>query len=314
MHARSPRGTAQLGYQLCFKTMDLRRLEYFVKVVETASFSRAAVMLRMAQSTLSRQIAELEQEVGQQLLVRTGRGAKPTSAGLSLLAHARAMLAIAQQARQDLFDLDASPRGRITIGVPSLVALQIGPAVAREFQSRFPLAMLTINEGLSLHLREWLVEGRLDLAVLFDPPPSPQLEYFLLGREPLVLVAPPDSKKLPATVALSALAHYPLVLPSEPNAVRNLLNEVLAPKQIKLHVTAEAGAVYTLLTMVAQGLGYTVLPESATRMQVGTDKLQFARIGPPTVWNSRILALPNHRPSGRLVRETVSILKSIGVS
>jgi LysR family nitrogen assimilation transcriptional regulator len=289
--------------------MELRRLEYFVKVAEMASFSKAAVVLRMAQSTLSRQIGELELELGQRLLLRTGRGATPTEAGLALLTHARAMLSIARHAQQDLLDLDASPRGRIVVGLPSLVALQLGGSLVKAFRAKFPLATLTLTEGLSLHLREWLVEGRVDIAVLYDPPPLPQLIYSVLGREPLVLVAPAGEKKLPATVPLHTLPRYPLVLPSAPNAIRTLVDEALRPKQIELHIVAEVGAAHTMLNMVAQGVGYTILPESALRTQVSRTPLQFARLGPPGVWNTRILALPTSRPSTRLVRETVAILE-----
>ncbi|GAA4334678.1 LysR substrate-binding domain-containing protein [Pigmentiphaga soli] len=293
--------------------MDLRRLEYFVKVVEAASFSRAAIVMRMAQSTLSRQIGELEQELGQQLLVRTGRGVAPTEAGLSLLAHARSMLAIAQHARKELLDLDASPRGRVAVGMPSLIALQFGGRLAKAFQARFPLAVLTLTEGLSLHLREWLVEGRLDVAVLFDPLPSPQLDYTVLAREPLVLVAPAGHKPLPASVPLEALPGYPLVLPSPPNAVRNLLDEALRPAQVSLNIATEVGAAHTMLAMVAEGVGCTILPESALRVSglANGQRLQSASIGPPAIWNSRTLALPKYRPAPRLVRETVAMLKQL---
>ncbi|RZL89892.1 MAG: LysR family transcriptional regulator [Variovorax sp.] len=291
--------------------MEIRRLEYFVKVAELASFSKAAVVLRMAQSTLSRQIGELELELGQRLLLRTGRGATPTEAGLALLTHARAILSIARHAHQELLDLDASPRGRIAVGLPSLVALQLGGRLVKEFRAKFPMAMLTITEGLSLHLREWLVEGRVDIAVLYDPPPSPQLTYSLLGREPLVLVAPAGKKKLPATAPLHTLPRYPLVLPSAPNAIRTLVDEAIRSKQIVLHVVAEVGAAHTMLTMVAQGVGYTILPESALRTQVSRVPLQVSRLGPPDVRNTLILALPVSRPSTRLVRETVAILEKM---
>ncbi|ARP95222.1 LysR substrate-binding domain-containing protein [Bordetella genomosp. 13] len=94
-------------------------------------------------------------------------------AGRILLGHARTMLASSQHARRELENLASAPRGHVTIGMLPLVALQCAAALARQFKARFPLAMLTITEGLSLHLRNPLSEDRLDIAVLFDPRPAP---------------------------------------------------------------------------------------------------------------------------------------------
>lgn len=301
---------ASFGYQLCFHGMDIRRLEYFVKVSDMASFSKAAVSLQLAQSTLSRQIAELEQELGQRLLERTGRGARPTEAGRALLEHARAMLAIARHAKQEMLDIDAAPRGRVTVGLPSLVVHEHGAALVRTFNTRFPKATLTLVEGLSLQLREWLVDGRLDVAVLYDPAPAPQLAYTPLDSEALALIGSTSKPKLPATVPVSHLARYPLVLASAPNAIRNLLDGVLRPRNVDLHVIAELASAHASLAMVAQGVGYTVLPESAHRAQ-GLLNLQAARLSTPAVYNSRQLALPATRPSSRLVRETAAILSGL---
>lgn len=300
-------------YQLCLFTMDLRRLEYFLQVVESASFSRAAIAMRMAQSTLSRQVAELEQEIGRPLLIRTGRGVAPTEAGHVLLAHARSILASARQAHQELEDLSSSPRGQVTIGMPPLIALKYASRLAKQFRAHFPLAMLTITEGLSLHLRDWLCEGRLDLAILFDPQPSSQLEFELLGGEPLVLVAPPNAKPLPESIALPAIAGYPLILPSPPNAVRHLLNETLRPLGVALNVSTEVGAVPTMLAMVAGGAGYTILPESALHLAGLTEglRLKSAPLGPPGISNQRMLALHKSRPITRLARETAGFARQL---
>src|SRR5688500_18807169 len=102
--------------------MDLRQLHYFVSIVDAGSFSRAAAALNLAQPSLSRQVALLETDLGQRLLTRTGRGVAPTEAGEALLVHARAMLDIAQRARDELRELHASPGGRVVVGLPPRVA------------------------------------------------------------------------------------------------------------------------------------------------------------------------------------------------
>ena len=114
-------------------------------------------MLNLAQPSLSRQIALLEADLGQRLLVRTGRGVAPTEAGDVLLVHARAMLDTAKRARDELRELHASPGGRVVVGMPPRVALGLSVPLVKRFRERFPRAVITLLEGLSLALREMLI-------------------------------------------------------------------------------------------------------------------------------------------------------------
>ncbi len=290
--------------------MELRQLESLIAIVDGGSFGRAAIALNLAQPSLSRQIALLERELGQRLLVRTGRGVVLSPAGEVFIVHARQMLDEARRARDAMQDLGANPGGHITIGLPPRVALGLSVPLIRRFRERFPQAAITVAEGLSLSLRESLVAGRLDLALLFDPLPSPQLAYEPLMRERLLLVAPPRSR-LPARVSLSALSGYEMVLPSPPNAIRQLLDSVLGPRGITLNVLAEVGAVQTVLALIREGVGCTVLPESALAIDASATPLPHAPIGPPVIWNKLVLATPLARPGTRLARETAQLLKSL---
>lgn len=288
--------------------MDLRQLEYLIAVADAGSFTRASVALNLAQPSLSRQIGLLEAELGQRLFDRTGRGASPTEAGRLLLAHARAMHDIARRARDELRDLNASPTGRVRIGLPPRVALAMSAPLVQRFRERFPRAVVSISEGLSLHLREWLIDGRIDLALLFDPAASPQLDVRTLRREPLLLVAPADFAPLPERVTLAGLAAFPMVLPSAPNAVRQVVEAALRPRRIELQVVAEVGAVQTVLSLVAQGAGCTILPDSALASWPGGTALQRAAIGSPGIRNRLVLARPKARPETRLIRDTAALL------
>ena len=289
--------------------MELRQLQYFVTVVDAGSFSRGAAVLNLAQPSLSRQIALLEADLGQRLLVRTGRGVAPTEAGDALLVHARAMLDISRRARDELGEMDESPGGRIVVGMPPRVALGLSTPLVQRFRERFPRAVITVLEGLSVALRESLIAGKLDLALLFDPAASPQLAFQPLMREKLLLVAPPKSK-LPPRVGLAALANYPMVLPSAPNAIRHLLDSVLESRGIQLRVLAEVGAVRTAVALVQTGVGCTVLPESALGAS-GDELLPRAPIGPPSIWNALVLATPKARPGTRLTRGTAQLLQEL---
>ncbi len=290
--------------------MELRQLEYFVSVVDAGSFSRAAVALNLAQPSVSRQVGLLEQELGQRLLERTGRGVVLTEAGALLLTHARAMLDTAHRARVELHELGTSPSGRVIVGLPPRVALGLSVALIKRFRALFPRAVITVLEGLSLSLRESLIAGQIDVALLFDPAPTPLLHYETLQREELVLVAPMGSK-LPARVSLDDLAGYPMILPSAPNAIRSIVRAALRPRNIELDVVAEVGAVHTVLTLVAQGAGCTIVPVSAMHITREAADLPTAPIGPPAITNTLVLATPVAKPANHLARETSQLLREL---
>jgi len=289
--------------------MDLRQLEYFVAAIEHGSVSRAAAMLNLAQPSVSRQISLLEEELGQRLMDRTGRGVTPTKAGEMLLSHARVMLNSASQALSDLKEMHTEPVGNVVVGLPNRVATHLAAPLIREFRHRLPYALLSVVEGLSLSLRDGMIAGRIDLGVMFDPAPTPLLMYEPLMRESMMLVAP-KNYKLPKSVNLAKLADFPLVLPGTHNPIRNLVDAALIPRKIKLNVVAEVGAVLTALSVVEQGLACSILPDSGRHLNSHTDT-QWAPIGPPAIRNLLVLAMPRARPANRLIIETAKLLREL---
>ena len=290
--------------------MDLTRLRYFVAVLESGSFSRAAAALHMSQPALSRQVLLLEEELGQRLLVRNGRGASANEAGLALLAHARAIDELADKARADMRERQASPRGRVTIGLPPRVAQVLTADLVQRFREQYPEATVTIVESLSLRLREWLVAGTLDMAILFDPPSSPQLAEETLGREPLLLFGP---QALPRRIRLAELSRLQLVMPSGPNALRQLLEAHTRPRGLALDIVAEVDSVSTVLSLVARGVAHTVLPASASRLWSYPQTLHQAAIVSPAMRNRVVLAIPKARPATRPQRLAVELLRALAL-
>ena len=290
--------------------MDLTRLRYFVAVVESGSFSRAAAALHLSQPALSRQVLLLEEEVGQRLLVRNGRGASANEAGLALLAHARGIFELADRARADMRERQASPRGQVTVGLPPRVAQVLTADLVAGFREQYPDATVTIVEGLSIRLREWLVAGTLDMAILFDPPPSPQLAEETVGREPLRLFGPGP---LPSRVKLADVAALPLVMPSGPNALRQLLESFARPRGLVLNVVAEVDSVLTVLSLVARGVAHTVLPTSARRLWRFPEPMFDAAIVAPAMRNRVVLAIPKAKPTTRPARLAAELLRELAL-
>jgi LysR family nitrogen assimilation transcriptional regulator len=279
-----------------------------VAVAEAGSFSKAAAALVMSQPALSQQIATLEKETGHRLLTRTGRGAEPTAAGLALLIHARGIFDLAERARADMRERQLIPSGRITIGLPPRVAHAMTADLVERFRAEFPDAAISVEEGLSIRLREGLVAGRLDVAVLFDPPASPLLDIETVARESLVLMA---ATPLPARIRLADVAALPLVLPSKPNSLRQLLESEVKPRGYRLKVVAEVDSIKTVLSLVARGVAATVLPASAVHEWTHVARPFMAAIHAPQIRNRLCIAVPKARPATRVSRFLVQLTRQL---
>ncbi len=245
--------------------MDLKQLEYFVRVAELGSFTRAAIALDVAQPALSRQVRLLEVELRQNLLARNGRGATPTEAGKLLLEHGRGILHQVERAREELGRVRGALAGRVAIGLPPSVAKVLAVPLIREFRRRMPEATLSITEGLSVGMQESLATGRLDIALLYNATASADTEITPLLEEDLFLVErqAKATRTAPKAVALKDIAALPLVIPSRPNAIRMLVESGLANLGLRPHIALEIDGVAAILELVADGAGSAVLSRNA---------------------------------------------------
>lgn len=164
--------------------MNLKQLEYFMHVAELGSFSKAAMVLDVAQPALSRQVRGLETELRQQLFLRNGRGVALTEAGRRLFDHSVAIMQMVAHAREDLGASRDAPVGRVTIGLPPSIARQLTLPLIDHFKRTLPSARLAIVEGLSSHIIEWVTTGRADVGLVYNPDAQPGIEItpLLQGR------------------------------------------------------------------------------------------------------------------------------------
>jgi LysR family nitrogen assimilation transcriptional regulator len=290
--------------------MDLRQLEYFVHVAELGSFTKAAAILDVAQPALSRQVRRLETELRQTLLYRNGRGVSPTEAGKRLLAHGRGILLQFDRARQEVEDARGSPVGRVVVGVPHSIGRIITAPFVAEFKRAFPRATLCITEGLTVHLHEWLVAGRIDVAVLHDPIPSPSLEFLPLREDPLFLIERRTTRRGAAgpAIPVKALADIPLIIPSRPHPLRMLVETRLANLGKKISVALEIDAVGAIVDLVTQGYGHAIVTQNALLIDADADKLTARRIISPRITSMLALATSAERPDTTLGRQTAALI------
>ena len=243
--------------------MELEQIEYFVRVAELGSFTRASSALGIAQPALSRKIRQLEVELRQNLLVRNGRGATTTDAGKLLLEHGRGILHQVQRLREELGRVRGSLAGRVAIGLPPSIAKVLTVPLTREFRAKLPQAALAISEGLSVAMQDAILNGKLDLALLYGAVPTPGLEITPLLDEDLFLVQRQGQRNQSEAVTLKDVAALPLIIPTRPNAIRMLVESEMANINCHPNIVLEIDGVPAILDLVLDGAGCAVLSKNA---------------------------------------------------
>src|SRR5690606_24965882 len=188
----------------------------FIHVDELCSFTRASVVLDVAQPALSRQVRLLELELGQPLLVRNGRGVTPTEAGALLLERGRGILHQFDNLREELAQLGGGTRGNIALGMPPTVSKVLAVPLVRAVRRHLPGVTLSLSEGLSTTMLQSLAAGQLDLALVYDGPAQPGIATEAVFEEPLMLFSRASAGAQAPPVPLAALAGLPLVIPRRP--------------------------------------------------------------------------------------------------
>ncbi len=313
--------------------MDLKQLQYFVQVAELGSFTRAASVLRVAQPALSRQVRSLEVELRQSLFDRNGRGVTLTPAGARLLAHGRGILQQVERARLDLEDQRGAATGLLSVGLPPSVSRTLTAPLVEAFRARFPKATLSVVEGLSTYTLEWLTQGRIDCAVVYNATPAAAIDLLPVLQEPLFLVSArqPQAKALRATQAIQAtpstplpvrgptlslaqLATKELVIPSRPHAIRMRLETVMAEAGCKLRVGLEIESVPAMLDLVQRHALHAVLSLNAVRASGGWQAfvVQPISVGKRQHLSTSLwLATSALRPRGPLLDQATQVLVSL---
>ncbi|MEU5211665.1 LysR substrate-binding domain-containing protein [Streptomyces sp. NPDC020742] len=248
--------------------MELRQLQYFVAVAEEASFTRAASRLHVAQPGVSAQIRQLERELGQPLLDRSGRSVTVTEVGAAVLGYARAALASVDGIRHVVEEFTGLLRGRVAIGLvsgASVGAFDVAGLLA-DFHDAHPRVEISLTEDTSERMLAALQSGALDLALigLAEEEPPPGISLRLVVDVPLVAAVAPDDPLLAppgrTSVALSALAGRPLISLPRGTGLRGVLERACTEAGFRPVIAFEAAAPPVLAQLAARGLGVAVLP------------------------------------------------------
>ncbi len=307
--------------------MELKQLEYFRHVAELGSFTRAAAYLSVVQPALSRQVRQLEVELGQNLFERNGRGVVLTDAGSRLLEHTRGILTQVGRARQELEDQRNGDSGHFALGLPPSLGNSITVPLVKAFAECLPNARLATVEGLSAYILEWLNVGRVDCALVYNATASATVDLQPLLDDQLFLVAAPAAGVKAAggapartasmrpdergSITLAELADFPLIIPSRPHAMRMSVENALASVDRKIRVAHEIECIPAVIDLVRQGHGFGVLPMNAVKSTQWAEEVRLIPIGQPPLTTSLSIATSAHRPRSPLMRKAIEVIRTI---
>lgn len=271
--------------------IDLKRLRYLIEIIECGSLSRAAVSLGVAQSALSRHVSELEEEFGQRLLVRTGRGVVPTDFASRFLPRIRSIVDQADELLDDIRSAQGEVVGRVRLGIlQSLSSLILTPLLVA-VSAQFPRLVISVREGLADHIDDWLLTGQVDLGVLYADHSGHSGDTHALMTCDLYLVGP---KSLfgdpPAAMALSEAIRYPLLLPSVPNRWRLTIDQSCMNLGVRPNISYEINSLSTILDLLKTTHYFTIAPLHTVQRDVEGGFLGFSRIVDPEITRDVILA------------------------
>ena len=289
--------------------MDLKQLRAFLTVADTGNVTRAAAVLNLVQPAVSRQIQLLEESVGATLFERERHGMVLTTAGKSLVGYARRALLELDRARAEIAGAGNGVSGLVMVGLlPSTCDLLASPLV-RAITESYPGIRMRIAMGYAGTLQQWLESGELDAALVYGLERSPAIQYRPLVEEALWVVGPPSAKlRRNRPVPLASLAGKPLILPSAPHGIRNLVDHACAVSRVELNVAIETNSMSVQKSLVLGGHGWTILPTIAVADELARKQVTVAPLSNPTLSRTIMLALPANRAIGKHVRCTADVL------
>jgi LysR family transcriptional regulator, benzoate and cis,cis-muconate-responsive activator of ben and cat genes len=251
--------------------MELRHLRYFVAVAEEENISKAALKLHVSQPGISRQIRDLEDEIGFQLFERSAKSVRLTPAGMVFLQEARAVLQRAKEAVEKARAADGAASGVINVGYAPTLTVQILPPALRKFQDQFPKVRVALHDLSTEEMLAQLREEKLQVALTVRP--SAKLlrgfQFEELARYAArVAVAPGHPLAKSKSVTLEQLAREPLIGYSRKDypEYHAMLDKLFAPVGHMPRIAGEHDGVASLVAAVESGNGVALVPECLTCM------------------------------------------------
>ncbi|GAB4381030.1 MAG: LysR family transcriptional regulator [Elainellaceae cyanobacterium] len=245
------------------ESIKLSQLRALVAVAQTSNFSEAALQLEISQSAVSHAIASLEAELGVVLLSRGRHGATLTPIGEQIVNHAQQILGLVNVIGKEARLSKGLQGGQVRVVSFRSAATHLLPKVIVQFRQRFPNINVTIiEERGDDKVEQCLREGRADLGIICLPP-AEDLETWELTHDEYVALLPPNAKVAGRHLTWKELASYPLILPPSNDYCSTLIRGHLTTLEQRLSSAYEIQEDSTIVSMVMQGLGATIMARLA---------------------------------------------------
>ena len=273
--------------------MQYRHLHYFVSVVEAGSFSRAASTIHVAQPAISQQIAQLEEQLGVSLLLRSARGVRPTAAGEVLYREASSILKRLQQLPGIVRSgTGTAATGVVRLGMSSTFVTTAPAAFMEQCKAFLPNVELRMAVSDSPTIKRRVTAHELDLGLVLEDELAPTFARMPLFRQKLFLIRPQAASK-GRPVQLADLVSLPLILPPSPNVTRTALDRAFAKAKLSPDVVMEADVVANIIAAVRADVGGAVLPKGDLSDMSGEDLGEPEAIEPPVYLTCSIISSGN---------------------
>lgn len=277
--------------------MDIRSLRYFVETVRLNSFTQAAESMHVTQSTISKMVKQLEDEVGESLLMREGRKLVLTDTGRIVFERGQHILGAMRELLSEVHNTRALQRGNLAVGIPPMINSLFTP-VLKAFRQRHPNITLTLQEDTGQVIERMVAAGDLEIGMTVLPvDPKLDLVSVQVASFPIWALAEPgtfSSKR--STIRLADLGAMPLVMLKDEFALTRSLRRTFAERGLEPKIAAQSGHWDWLVAMASAGLGVALLPEPFIARLSGV-KLAAARVVDPEIawqvahiWNGRYLS------------------------
>lgn len=287
--------------------MDFRQLRYFVEIAEAGSLSRAAETLRIAQPSLSQHIRNLEMEFGVDLLNRHARGVTLTDFGALLYAHGRDILREMSRTKELVLAAKAQPIGEVRVGLPTSACRGLAIPLIDAVAARYPGISLHLVEAMSGSLAEWVSQGRVDVALLYDYQAADStITNDLTAENLLLIVSMSDPMVGFEQVSFAQLSSRRIALPSRPHVIRDVIERMGMRVDALPNVEVNCDSFSGLVKLVQHGC-VTILPQFAVRDEIVRGEVKAIPIVNPTPsW--RLSVVLSKRSERVRIGETVAYL------
>ncbi len=288
--------------------MEIRVLRYFLTVVREESITKASQVLHITQPTLSRQLAQMEEEIGVKLFDRGTRKIKLTNEGILLRRRAEEILQLVDKTEKELIEQEEQVEGKISIGCGEIAAVQLLPELFMNFHQKYPHVTFDIFTATADLVKEQMDKGLLDLGLLLEPVDMEKYDFVRMDmKEKWIVLMPPDAPLAEKEfITASDLSEVPLILPRRLQ-VQSELASWFGDYYPSLNVLFTSNLNTNGAVMVKEGLAYSLVIEGAVPFW-DSSKITYRPLY-PELWATSVLAWKRGQPFSLAVTKFIDFLK-----